>query len=178
MSADQEQILADLEALEVEQASIEQAKIEKESIEQAKIEQSSIEQAKIEQAAQEAAYQAGAQMAVGFVEQLLRMRAPYVQIDSQAKTAVVEKLVPVLRKHGGGMPAWLLPYKEELELSMVLVGVGFGVVVQIQAHKAAEAATAAEAAKSKAAEQVKPAAPASFGSGLTDRDEFGRPLVA
>ena len=81
----------------------------------------------------------GAAMAVSFMETVIKSRAPYVEIPPDAREAVKEKLAPVLRKSGGGMPRWLQPWKEEIELGMVLFGVGLGIMGQVQAHRHAEA---------------------------------------
>lgn len=89
-------------------------------------------------AAREQAAQLGAAMAVGFAEKMLRMRMPYVEIRADDRQALADSLAPVLRKHGGGMPAWLLPYAEELKFGMTLAGVGFGVWMQAQAHRDAQ----------------------------------------
>jgi hypothetical protein len=127
-----EQVLGDLEALRQEELADEQA---------APASGEEAEEARARLAAEEAAephYQAGAQMAVGFMEAMLTMAVPYVAIDPAAKEQVAAKLVPVMKKHGGGMPGWMMPYKEELELGMVLVGVGFGVLMQVRAHKLQE----------------------------------------
>lgn len=89
--------------------------------------------------AEQAAARAGAAFAVGFLESVVKMRAPYVVFGDEQKEQVVEKTAAVLAKHGGGMPEWLVPYREELELGIVLASAGFGVYVQIQTHNAAEA---------------------------------------
>jgi len=93
------------------------------------------EQAEAE--AEEAAAKAGAAMAVGFAETLLKMRYPFVHIPDEQKGQVKEKFTAVIAKHGGGLPEWLQPYSEEIELGMTLAATGFGVWVQIQAHNQA-----------------------------------------
>lgn len=109
-------------------------------------------QATMSAEAEEAAARAGAAFAVGFAETILKMRVPYAVIPPEQKEAVTEKTAAVLRKHGGGMPEWLVPYREELELGIVLASAGFGVWMQVQAYKQAEAeaAKAAEAEKEAA----------------------------
>lgn len=80
---------------------------------------------------------AGAAMAVAFVETIVRMKWEFVQIEPGSKDQLQEKVAAVLAKHGGGLPEWLQPYREEIELGVCLSAVGFGVFVQVQAHKAA-----------------------------------------
>ena len=102
--------------------------------------------------AEQAAARAGAAFAVGFAESVIKMRAPYVVIGDEQKEQVIEKTAAVLAKHGGGMPEWLVPYREELELGITLASAGFGVFVQVQAHQAeaVEAARLAEIARQNA----------------------------
>jgi len=88
-----------------------------------------------DQAARERGAQMGAAMAVGFAENMIKMRLPYVEIDKGSREGLVDSLAPVLAKHGGGMPAWLQPYAEELRFGMTVAGVGFGIWMQVQAHK-------------------------------------------
>lgn len=102
-----------------------------------------------EDEAAEQAARAGAQMAVSFAKTLTRMKYPYVEIDPTSEDQVVDKTAAVLRKYGGGLPPWLEPYREEIELGMVLAGVGFGVVVQVKQHEAEEAEKAAKAEQEK-----------------------------
>ncbi len=92
-----------------------------------------------EDEAAERAARAGALMAVSFAKTLTRMKYPYVEIDETSEGQVVDKTAAVLRKYGGGLPPWLEPYREEIELGMVLAGVGFGVFVQVKQHEAEEA---------------------------------------
>ncbi|WP_290516893.1 hypothetical protein [Alcanivorax sp.] len=93
------------------------------------------EQEKQAKANQEQAAKMGAAMAVGFAENMLQMRLPYVTVDDQARAGLVDSLAPVMAKHGGGMPDWLLPYAEEVRFGMTLAGFGFGVWMQVQAHR-------------------------------------------
>lgn len=93
------------------------------------------EQEKQAQASREQAAKMGAYMAVGFGEKMLQMRLPYVEVDQASREGLVESLAPVLEKHGGGMPPWLVPYAEELRFGMTLAGFGFGVWMQVQAHR-------------------------------------------
>ena len=87
--------------------------------------------------AEEAAAKAGAAMAVGFAETLLKMRYPFVHVPGEQKEQIQEKMAAVIGKHGGGLPEWLQPYSEEIELGMVVAAAGFGVWVQVQAHNQA-----------------------------------------
>ncbi|MFC3151790.1 hypothetical protein ACFOEK_12190 [Litoribrevibacter euphylliae] len=87
--------------------------------------------------AEEAAAKAGAAMAVGFADTLLRMRYPFVVIPAEQKGQVQEKVAAVISKHGGGLPEWLQPYSEEIELGMTLAATGFGIYLQVQAHNQA-----------------------------------------
>lgn len=98
-----------------------------------------------EDEAAERAARAGAQMAVSFAKTLTRMKYPYVEIDETSEHQVIDKTAAVLRKYGGGLPPWLEPYREEIELGMVLAGVGFGVFVQVKQHEAEEQAQAEQA---------------------------------
>ncbi len=95
------------------------------------------EAAQAEENAEEAAAKAGAAMAVGFAETMLRMRYDYVVIPAEQKGQIQEKTAAVLAKHGGGMPEWLQPYSEEIELGMTLAATGFGIYMQVKAHEEA-----------------------------------------
>jgi len=88
--------------------------------------------------ADEMAAQQGAIMAVSMVETLVKMRWSFVQIDDSVRGSVIEKAVPVFRKYGADLPDFLKPYREEIELAMVVAVAGFGVYTQVQMHKAAE----------------------------------------
>lgn len=124
-------ILTRLNSFEAEAAS------EGEYIEaEMKAEQQQAEQGEAERMAAEH----GAIMAVSFAETLLKMKYPYVAIDDSTKARLVEKTAPVMLKHGGGLPEWLQPYREEIELGMVVAVAGFGVFMQVKAHQAAEEA--------------------------------------
>lgn len=93
------------------------------------------EQQQTQQAdAAELAAQQCAAMAVGMVEDFLKMRWSFLQIDDGAKEQVTEKAVPVFRKYGGDLPNWLKPYREEIALGMVLAAAGVGVYTQVQQH--------------------------------------------
>ncbi|WP_211831152.1 hypothetical protein [Kistimonas asteriae] len=89
--------------------------------------------------ADEAAARQGAMMAVAMVETLVKMRFDFVTIQPEIRGQIVEKGAAVIRKHGGGLPDWLQPYQEEIELGMVVASAGFGVYMQVQAHKQMEA---------------------------------------
>lgn len=95
---------------------------------------------KAAQVAREAGAQAGAAMAVGFMETIVKMRVPEVEVSAGDRARLVESLAPVMMKHGGGMPEWLIPYQEEIRFGMTLAGVGFGVYMQVQVKRQQEAA--------------------------------------
>lgn len=109
------------------------------------------QKAKAEQdAADEAAARAGAAMAVGFCESLLGMKYPYVSVPKEQKFQIIEKATPVMRKYGGGLPEWLRPYQEEIELGMVVGTAGVGIFMQVQHHKREEQKRLLEARRSRA----------------------------
>lgn len=92
-------------------------------------------------AAELAAATAAATMGVNALVALFTAQVPYVHIDDKAREAVIEKAAPVLVKHGvgGELPPWLVKWREEIELGMVVGGIGFSVYIQVQQHKKAEA---------------------------------------
>ena len=98
------------------------------------------EQESVQGEAERLAAEQGAILAVSFAETLLKMKYSFVVIDDDTKGRLVEKTAPVMLKHGGGLPDWLLPYREEVELGIAVAVAGFGVYVQVQAHKQAEEA--------------------------------------
>lgn len=100
----------------------------------------SAEREQIEQARRQGAEQ-GAAFAVAMMESLIKGNLPFVEIEPEAKAQVQQKMVPVLMKHGGGMPEWLQPYREEIELGFVLATTGFGVAMQVRAHRIQEQQT-------------------------------------
>lgn len=106
-----------------------------------------------QEAADEAAARAGAAMAVGFAETMLGMKYPFVQIPKEQRFQIIEKATPVMRKYGGGLPDWLRPYQEEIELGLVIGTAGVGVFMQVQQHKAAEQRRALEERKRRLQEQ-------------------------
>lgn len=111
------------------------------------------QKAKAEQdAADEAAARAGAAMAVGFCESLLGMKYPFVSVPKEQKHQIIEKATPVMRKYGGGLPDWLRPYQEEIELGMVVATAGVGIFMQVQHHKHAEQKRLFEERRRRAAE--------------------------
>jgi len=65
------------------------------------------------------------------------MKWEFVEIEAGSREQLREKVAAVLAKHGGGLPEWLQPYAEEIELGVCLSAVGFGVFLQVQAHNAA-----------------------------------------
>ncbi|WP_419536210.1 hypothetical protein [Endozoicomonas sp.] len=84
------------------------------------------------------AAQQGAAFAVGMVESLVKLKWAFVQIDEGTKQAITEKAVPVFRKYGGDLPSWLQPYREEIELGVVVAVAGFGIYSQVKAKEAEE----------------------------------------
>ncbi len=82
----------------------------------------------------------GAAFAVGMVETLIKLKWSYVEIAPEVKAQVSEKAVPVFKKWGVGdsMPEWLQPWREEVELGIVVAVAGFGIYSQVNAHEAAE----------------------------------------
>ncbi|AMO56621.1 hypothetical protein GZ77_03560 [Endozoicomonas montiporae] len=102
----------------------------------AEVEQS--EQAQQQANAEDVAAQQGAVMAVSMVETLVKMRWSFVQIDDGIRGQVIEKAVPVCKKYGSDFPDWLKPFREEIELGMVVAAAGFGIWSQIKAHEAAQ----------------------------------------
>lgn len=113
--------------------------------------------AQLDAAERERAAQAGAIMATEFAARLVQMRWAYVQVPPQAKQDFAGALAPVLAKHGGGMPEWLLPYREEINLLMVGAGIGFSIYLQVQQHNAQLAPPAAEDEQQQ--DQQQPAQP-------------------
>ena len=89
-----------------------------------------------QETAADLAAQQGAAFAVSMAETFLKMRWSFVQVDDAVKEQVAEKAVPVFRKYGGELPDWLQPYKEEIELGMVVAVAGLGIVSQVKAHQA------------------------------------------
>ncbi|WP_066014341.1 hypothetical protein [Endozoicomonas atrinae] len=85
------------------------------------------------------AAQQGAAFAVGMVESLVKLKWAFVQIDEGIKQDITEKAVPVFRKYGGDLPSWLQPYREEIELGVVVAVAGFGIYSQVKAKEAKEA---------------------------------------
>ena len=122
-----EQTLENLEALESIEAQENQELLKAVEVDTEREQQS--------EAAEMAAKQ-GAAFAVGMVETLVKMRCPYVVVDDPTKEAITDKAIPVFRKYGGEMPEWLQPYREEIELGMVLAVAGVGIYGQVKQHEA------------------------------------------
>lgn len=116
---------------------------------EARAEQEAAEKQKNE--LKEQGYVQGAAMAVSFMSTIVEAQLPMVTLDDKVKGQVEEKLVPVLRKYEGGMPPWLIPYKSEIELGMVLAGAGFGVWKQVKVHQYMEAQAQAQADRGRQA---------------------------
>jgi hypothetical protein len=113
-----------------------------------------------EREADELAARQGAIMATSFAETLLGMKFPGVAIQQEQKDAIVEKATPVMLKYGAGLPDWLQPYREEIELGMVIASTGVGVYMQVQQLKIQQKREALEAQRQRqqGAENRQPAA--------------------
>lgn len=98
-------------------------------------EQSAADRQAEEQARKNAAMMTAAG-AVALMEKGLQMKWDFVAFEQQQKVHLVQALAPVFEKHGGGMPAWLVPYKEEFSAAVALGGALFGVYMQVKAHEA------------------------------------------
>lgn len=55
---------------------------------------------------------------------------PYLKLPDEAGDALAEKLVPVLNKYDVGTPEFLDKWSEEIELGMVIAGIGYGLYQQ------------------------------------------------
>ncbi|WP_062270209.1 hypothetical protein [Endozoicomonas arenosclerae] len=100
------------------------------------LDQEADEQARSE--ADAAAARQGAVMALSLVETVVKMRWSFIDIADEQKEAVIEKAVPVMQKYGADLPEFLKPYREEIELGMVVAATGFGVFMQVKAYEAAQ----------------------------------------
>ncbi len=78
----------------------------------------------------------GAMMAVGFLEQVVKMRLPMVEYSDDQKKQLGDKIEPVMMKYQTGLPEWLQPYKEEIELGICLGTMGFTTYLQVKAWEA------------------------------------------
>tara|TARA_R110001599_G_scaffold287356_2_gene489900 strand:+ start:1873 stop:2367 length:495 start_codon:yes stop_codon:yes gene_type:complete len=87
--------------------------------------------AEMSQADKEAAKQ-GALMAVGFLEQMVKSKLPMIEYSDSQRIQLSEKIAPVMGKYGAGLPDWLMPYKEEIELGVCLASFGFSTYLQYQ----------------------------------------------
>lgn len=95
---------------------------------------------------------AEAEMTAGMAVVLVQMRWPGVVIDQASKELVIVHLEPVLAKYGGYLPAWLIPYKEELQLAQAVLMIGVSAYSQV---KAAQPVAVQEQKPEKAQEQAK-----------------------
>lgn len=78
----------------------------------------------------------GVSSAADFVESMIE--AP-VTIDNDTRESIAEKAAPVVAKYcKGGMPPWLVKWKEEIELGLVLGTAALSVYKQIKAHEKIE----------------------------------------
>jgi hypothetical protein len=88
--------------------------------------------------AAEAAAMGQSMVAVAVIGQIIEVVRPDLTISEDQKKQVQAKLQPVLLKYStGGVPPWLLKYREELELAGVLGMIGFGMYQQVKAQEAA-----------------------------------------
>lgn len=87
-------------------------------------------------AARQKAADAGASMAIGFVDQILRMVDPAAPFIPEEKDALHGALVPVLLQGGNEPPQWVVDNKPYIDLFMVGVGVSMGVWVRTKAARA------------------------------------------
>ncbi|QZO12615.1 hypothetical protein [Pseudoalteromonas piscicida] len=59
-----------------------------------------------------------------------------VTIDNDTREVIAEKAAPVVRKYcKGGMPSWMVKWKEEIELGLVLGTAAISVFKQIKAYE-------------------------------------------
>jgi hypothetical protein len=81
-------------------------------------------------------------VAVAVIGQIMNVVKPEIKITADQKKQVQEKLYPVLLKYStGGVPPWLLKYREEMELLAALGMIGFSVFQQVKAQEAANDTT-------------------------------------
>lgn len=91
-----------------------------------------------EQKQKEAAAVGQSMVAVAVIGQVIELVRPDLTVSEAQKKQVQEKLAPVLLKYStGGVPPWLIKYREEIELAGVLGMVGFGMFQQVKAKEAA-----------------------------------------
>ena len=91
--------------------------------------------AEMSQADKEAAKH-GAMMAVGFLEQIVKSKMPMIEYTDNQRVQLRDKIAPVMGKYGAGLPDWLIPYKEEIELGVALASMGFSTYLQYQGYLA------------------------------------------
>ena len=91
-----------------------------------------------EQKQKEAAAVGRSMVAVAVIGQVIELVRPDLTVSEAQKKQVQEKLAPVLLKYStGGVPPWLIKYREEIELAGVLGMVGFSMFQQVKAKEAA-----------------------------------------
>jgi hypothetical protein len=101
-----------------------------------------------EQKQKEAAAAGQSMVAVAVIGQIIEVVRPDLIISEDQKKQVQAKLQPVLLKYStGGVPPWLLKYREELELAGVLGMIGFGMYQQVKVQEAANDQTGGENGK-------------------------------
>jgi len=111
------------------------------------------ESSEMSEADAEAAKQ-GAMMAVGFLEQIVKAKMPMVEYSDDQKLHLGEKIAPVMGKYGAGLPEWMTPYKEEIELGICLGSMAFTTYLQYQAFLSQQKIEADKAQKSQAGDTV------------------------
>lgn len=106
-----------------------------------------------EQKQKEAAAVGQSMVAVAVIGQVIELVRPDLTVSEAQKKQVQEKLAPVLLKYStGGVPPWLLKYREELELAGVLGMVGFSMYQQVKAEEAANDQSGGEDGKQSESE--------------------------
>lgn len=86
---------------------------------------------------QQEANQAGAELTAALMVSMLEKTVctfwPVLEYSDDDRTALAGRLVPVLLKYEMGLPPWLKPWQEELQLALLLAGTAFASWQQIQA---------------------------------------------
>lgn len=119
--------LSNLDALEGEE--------EAESSELEQTLKDDAKKAELSEADKEAAKH-GAMMAVGFLEQIVKSKMPMIEYTDNQRVQLRDKIAPVMGKYGAGLPDWLIPYKEEIELGVCLGSMAFSTYLQYQGYLA------------------------------------------
>ena len=81
----------------------------------------------------------GAKFAMGFASTMWELFGPEdVDVPDRHLKKIEEKLVPVMQKHRAGVPAYLKPWQEEIELGMALGGAAVGVAMAVKKKRREE----------------------------------------